>query len=109
MPDQERQGPRAHALLDPAGVVVADRRDVLVAVGRTRPGRDRCGVLLVVQADTAREVEAFDAHHMPNDLVALAAAAARAFLQLRRDARRDVVEQGPRRTQQADPALEELV
>src|SRR5215207_4835654 len=103
--DEEWQRPRPHAPLDLPGVVRAHRRDVgLPMLPQSIRGKRRA--LRYPQPHLFREVLAFGADGVADDLVAVASSPARALAHLRRDPRRDAVEERPAGPQERDRALE---
>src|SRR5919204_3092973 len=105
VPDEEWKRPRPHAPLDLPGVVRAHRRDVgLPMLPQSIRGERRA--LRDPQPDLLGEVLALGADGVADDLVAVASSPARALAHLRRDPRRDAVEERPAGPQQRDPALE---
>src|SRR6266576_5479214 len=103
--DEEWQSPRPHGTLELAGVVCVHRRDVFLSI-TPQSIRGQRAALRYAQPDARREVLTFDADGVADDPIAVASSAARTLAHLRRDSRRDAVEECPAGTQQLDPPLD---
>src|SRR5438552_1817626 len=75
--DEKWQGPPAHLPIDLAGVVVAHRREVRLAI-LPKSLLDRRLVFGDAEANLLREVQALDSDDVANDVIAVASAPARA-------------------------------